>query len=99
MNSCQNIEYVIDLVSRVLSVELEEQAIRCSKRKMFREDLDDATLPDWFEEVYTDDEVIMHSYDVGKINVYIIANSEDDYWFFLGALSGNELIYTYTPGY
>jgi hypothetical protein len=50
-------------------------------------------LPDFFDEIYTEKEVLVHYFAIDEYITYIITDIDDQEWELLGVLEGPKLIY------
>lgn len=88
-----NIDYIIALFERKFGLLTEKQDYSCESVSLEKQELDEDLLPEYFDELDTDIELLMHLYDVAEYTVYILADVEDSKWYLLGIIKQDKLIY------
>jgi hypothetical protein len=89
-----NIPFVIDLLHQQFGISTDATDFGYESVTLDRDELDPNLLPDYFDEIHTGKEVLVHFYGVEKYIIYIIADVEDTHWQLLGVLKEGKLAYS-----
>ena len=87
------LQYVIDLMHRQFECSTNSADYATESVLLFREELDEKLLPDFFDEICTEKEVLVHYFAVDEYIVYIITDESDEEWELLGVLKDNVLAF------
>ena len=87
------LQYVMDLMHKHFGCSTNSDDYATESILLFRDELDVNLLPDFFDEIYTEKEVLVHYYAVDEYITYIITAIDDQVWVLLGVLEGPKLIY------
>lgn len=90
----ENIPYIIDLLKRKFAVETEVTDFGYESTLLERDELDLDMLPDYFDEIQTEKEVLIHFYSTEDYTIYIVADSDNSEWKLIGVMNKVGLIYS-----
>ena len=87
------LQYVMDLMHNHFGCTTNSADYATESILLFRDELDANLLPDFFDEIYTEKEVLVHYFAIDEYITYIITDIDDQEWELLGVLEGPKLIY------
>ena len=87
------LQYVIELMHRDFGCSTNSADYAAESILLSKEELDTNLLPDFFDEIKTEKEVLVHYYAVDEYIVYIITDATNREWKLLGVLKDNKLIF------
>lgn len=87
------LQYVMDLMHRQFDCSKNSTDYATESVLLFRDELDANLLPDFFDEIYKEKEVLVHYFAIDEYITYIITDIDDQEWELLGVLEGPKLIY------
>ena len=87
------LQYVIELMHRDFGCSTNSADYATESILLFRNELDTNLLPNFFDEINTEKEVLVHYYAIDKYIVYIITDATNREWKLLGVLKDNKLIF------
>ena len=87
------LQYVMDLMHRHFGCSTNSADYATESILLFRDELDRNLLPDFFDEINTEKEVLVHYFAVDEYIVYIITDVDYQKWKLLGVIEGNKLLY------
>ena len=87
------LQYVVDLMHRDFGCSTNSADYATESILLFRNELDRNLLPNFFDEINTEKEVLVHYYAIDKYIVYIITDATNREWKLLGVLKDNKLIF------
>ena len=87
------LQYVMDLMHRDFGCSTNSADYATESILLFRNELDRNLLPDFFDEINLEKEVLVHYYAVDEYIVYIITDATNREWKLLGVLKDNKLIF------
>lgn len=87
------LQYVMDLMHKHFGCSTKSADYATESVLLFRDELDVNLLPDFFDEIYTEKEVLVHYFAVEEYIAYIITDVEDQKWRILGVIEGPKLVY------
>ena len=87
------LQYVMDLMHKHFGCSTKSADYATESILLFRDELDVNLLPDFFDEIYTEKEVLVHYFAIDEYITYIITDIDDQEWELLGVLEGPKLIY------
>jgi hypothetical protein len=93
MGVMDNIPYVIDLLDQQFGFFADAVDFGYESVTLDRDELDAELLPDYFDEIQTDETLLVHFYNVREYIIYIIADTKDSYWYLVGVLKAGNLAY------
>ncbi|CZQ89019.1 Hypothetical protein Tpal_1081 [Trichococcus palustris] len=85
--------YIMDLMHRHFDCSTNSADYATESILLFRDELDADLLPDFFDEIYTEKEILVHYFAVDEYIAYIITDADDREWKLLGVLNGTNLVY------
>ena len=88
--------YILDLMHNRFGCSTNSADYATESISLFRDELDANLLPDFFDEINTEKEVLVHYFAVDDYTAYIITDVDDREWKLLGVLKGPELVYYQT---
>lgn len=89
-----NMAYVIDLLKEQFDVVAEVADFGYESILLGRDELDPDLLPEYFDELQTGEELLVHFYNREEYIVYIIADEEDVNWQLVGIIKDGHLVYS-----
>lgn len=89
-----NIPYVIDLLRSQVGVVAVASDFGYESVLLEREELDPNLLPVYFDEIQTEEEVLVDFYAIDEYTVYIIADVENLNWKLIGIIKNGTLAYS-----
>ncbi|MGB7472955.1 hypothetical protein [Trichococcus sp.] len=87
------LQYVMDLMHRDFGCSTNSVDYAAESVLLFSDELDTNLLPDFFDEINTEKEVLVHYYAVDEYIVYIITDATNGEWKLLGVLKDNKLTF------
>ena len=87
------LQYVIELMHRDFGCSTNSADYATESILLFRNELDRNLLPNFFDEINTEKEVLVHYYAIDKYIVYIITDATNREWKLLGVLKDNKLTF------
>lgn len=99
MSEKSNERYVLDLLKRLYGFEALPSDLSSEAVVLYREELDEDLLPSYFDEVQTDEEMLIYYYAINEYLVYIITDLTDYKWQLVGILKENQLVHSFIPDY
>ena len=87
------LQYVMDLMHRDFGCSTNSADYATESILLFRNELDRNLLPDFFDEINIEKEVLVDYYAVDEYIVYIITDATNREWKLLGVLKDNKLIF------
>ena len=87
------LQYVMDLMHRDFGCSTNSIDYATESVLLFRDELDLNLLPDFFDEIYIEKEILVHYFAVDEYIAYIITDADDRDWKILGVLNGIKLVY------
>ncbi|SFF04351.1 hypothetical protein [Trichococcus pasteurii] len=87
------LQYVMDLMHRDFGCSKNSADYATESILLFRNELDRNLLPDFFDEINLEKEVLVHYYAVDEYIVYIITDATNSEWKLLGVLKDNKLTF------
>ena len=87
------LKYVIELMHRDFGCSTNSADYATESILLFRNELDRNLLPDFFDEINIEKEVLVHYYAVDEYVVYIITDATNIEWKLLGVLKDNKLTF------
>ena len=87
------LQYLMDLMHKHFGCSTNSDDYATESILLFRDELDVNLLPDFFDEIYTEKEVLVHYFAIDEYITYIITDIDDQEWELLGVLEGPKLIY------
>ena len=87
------LQYVIELMHRDFGCSTNSADYATESILLSKEELDTNLLPDFFDEIKTEKEVLVHYYAVDEYIVYIITDATNREWKLLGVLKDNKLTF------
>ena len=87
------LQYVMDLMHRDFGCSTNSADYATESILLFRNELDTNLLPNFFDEINTEKEVLVHYYGIDEYIVYIITDATNREWKLLGVLKDNKLIF------
>ena len=87
------LQYVMDLMHRDFGCSTNSADYATESILLSKEELDTNLLPDFFDEIKTEKEVLVHYYAVDEYIVYIITDATNREWKLLGVLKDNKLTF------
>ena len=89
----EKLQYVIELMHRDFGCSTNSADYATESILLSKEELDTNLLPDFFDEIKTEKEVLVHYYAVDEYIVYIITDATNREWKLLGVLKDNKLTF------
>lgn len=89
-----NMPYVIDLLKEQFDVVAEVADFGYESILLGRDELDPDLLPEYFDELQTGEELLVHFYNREEYIVYIIADAENANWQLVGIIRDDYLVYS-----
>ena len=90
----KNIKFVMELLDKQLGVSTDASDFGYESVTLDRSELDADLLPDYFDEIQTDETLLIHFYNVYDYIVYIVADVKDSRWWLVGILTAGKLAYS-----
>ena len=90
----RNIKFVMELLDKQLGVSTDASDFGYESVTLDRSELDTDLLPSYFDEIQTDETLLIHFYNVEDYIVYVIADAKDSRWWFVGILKAGKLAYS-----
>ena len=90
----RNIKFVMELLDKQLGVSTGASDFGYESVTLDRSELDTDLLPGYFDEIQTDETLLIHFYNVGDYIVYIVADVKDSRWCLVGILKSGKLAYS-----
>lgn len=90
----KNIKFVMELLDKQLGVSTDVSDFGYESVTLDRSELDADLLPDYFDEIQTDETLLIHFYNVYDYIVYIVADVKDSRWWLVGILTAGKLAYS-----
>lgn len=90
----ENIPYVMDLLRKQFGVMAEASDFGYESVLLGIEELDLNLLPEYFEEIKTGEELLIHFYAIEEYIIYIIAGVGDASWKLVGIIRDGHLAYS-----
>ena len=90
----KNIKFVMELLDKQLGVSTDASDFGYESVTLDRSELDADLLPDYFDEIQTDETLLIHFYNVDDYIVYIVADEKDSRWWLVGILKSGKLAYS-----
>ena len=87
------LQYVIELMHRDFGCSTNSADYATESILLFRNELDRNLLPDFFDEINIEKEVLVDYYAVDEYIVYIITDATNREWKLLGVLKDNKLTF------
>ena len=87
------LQYVMDLMHRDFGCSTNSADYATESILLFRNELDRNLLPDFFDEINIEKEVLVDYYAVDEYIVYIITDATNREWKLLGVLKDNKLTF------
>ena len=87
------LQYVMDLMHKHFGCSTNSDDYATESILLFRDELDVNLLPDFFDEIYTEKEVLVHYFAIDEYITYIITDIDDQEWKLLGVIEGPKLVY------
>lgn len=87
------LQYVMHLMHRDFGCSTNSADYATESILLFRNELDRNLLPDFFDEINIEKEVLVHYYAVDEYIVYIITDATNREWKLLGVLKDNKLTF------
>ena len=87
------LQYVMDLMYRDFGCSTNSADYATESILLFRNELDRNLLPDFFDEINIEKEVLVDYYAVDEYIVYIITDATNREWKLLGVLKDNKLTF------
>ena len=87
------LQYVVDLMHRDFGCSTNSADYATESILLFRNELDRNLLPDFFDEINIEKEVLVDYYAVDEYIVYIITDATNREWKLLGVLKDNKLTF------
>jgi len=87
------LKHVMDLMHRQYGCSTNRTDYATESVLLFRDELDVNLLPDVFDEILTEKEILVHYFAIDEYITYIITDIDDQEWELLGVLEGPKLIY------
>lgn len=88
------LQYVMDLMHRDFGCSTNSADYATESILLFRNELDRNLLPDFFDEINIEKEVLVDYYAVDEYIVYIITDATNREWKLLGVLKDNKLTFS-----
>ncbi|WP_029277840.1 hypothetical protein [Carnobacterium jeotgali] len=89
----ENIPYVINLLRRQAGVVAVASDFGYESVLLEREELDPNLLPAYFDEIQTEEEILVHFYVIEEYTIYVIADVENTSWKLIGIIKNGHLAY------
>ena len=89
-----NIKFVMELLDKQLGVSTGASDFGYESVTLDRSELDTDLLPGYFDEIQTDETLLIHFYNVYDYIVYIVADVKDSRWWLVGILKAGKLAYS-----
>ncbi|MER2174036.1 MAG: hypothetical protein ABS911_05105 [Carnobacterium sp.] len=89
-----NMPYVIDLLKEQFDVVAEVADFGYESILLGRDELDPDLLPEYFDELQTGEELLVHFYNMEEYVIYIIAGAENNKWQLVGIIRDDYLVYS-----
>lgn len=89
-----NIPFVIELLDKQFGVSAHASDVGYESVTLDRSELDADLLPDYFDEMQTDETLLIHFFNVYDYIVYILADGRDSRWWLVGILKEGMLAYS-----
>lgn len=90
----RNIKFVMELLDKQLGVSTDASDFGYESVTLDRSELDTDLLPSYFDEIQTDEMLLIHFYNVNDYIVYIVADVKDSRWWLVGILTAGKLAYS-----
>ena len=90
----KNIKFAIELLDKQLGVSTDASDFGYESVTLDRSELDANLLPSYFDEIQTDETLLIHFYNVDDYIVYIVADVKDSRWWLVGILKAGKLAYS-----
>jgi len=87
------LQYVMDLMHRQYNCSTNSNDYATESVLLFRDELDANLLPDFFDEIFTEKEILAHYFAVDEYIAYIITDTDNQKWKLLGVIEGSKLVY------
>lgn len=87
----KNIKFAIELLDKQLGVSTDVSDFGYESVTLDRSELDADLLPNNFDEIQTDETLLIHFYNVDDYIVYIVADVKDSRWWLVGILKAGKL--------
>ena len=97
MGKAANERYVLDLLSCLYGVEGDEEELASEGVVLYRNELDASLLPHYFDEIQSEEEILVYFYSVDEYLVYIITELDEQEWLLVGILKDGKLAYNFVP--
>ena len=90
----KNLKFAIELLDKQLDVSTDASDFGYESVTLDRSELDANLLPSYFDEIQTDETLLIHFYNVDDYIVYIVADVKDSRWWLVGILKAGKLAYS-----
>ena len=90
----KNLKFAIELLDKQLDVSTDASDFGYESVTLDRSELDSDLLPGYFDEIQTDETLLIHFYNVDDYIVYIVADVKDSRWWLVGILKAGKLAYS-----
>lgn len=90
----KNIKFVMELLNKQFSVSTDASDFGYESVTLDRSELDADLLPNYFDEIQTNETLLVHFYNVGDYILYIVADVKDSRWWLVGILKSGKLAYS-----
>ena len=90
----KNIKFVMELLNKQFSVSTDASDFGYESVTLDRSEVDTDLLPSYFDEIQTDETLLIHFYNVDDYIVYIVADVKDSRWWLVGILKAGKLAYS-----
>ncbi|EAA0223599.1 hypothetical protein B1O58_07755 [Listeria monocytogenes] len=90
----ENIPYVMDLLRKQFGVMAEASDFGYESVLLGKEELDPNLLPEYFEELQTGEELLIHFYAIEEYIIYVIVDVDDVSWKLVGIIRDGYLAYS-----
>lgn len=87
------LQYVMDLMHRQYGCSTNRTDYANESVLLFRDEVDANLLPDFFDEMFTEKEILVHYFAVDEYIAYIITDTDNQKWKLLGVIEGPKLVY------
>lgn len=90
----KNIKFVMELLDKQFGVSTDASDFGYESVTLDRSELDADLLPNNFDEIQTDETLLIHFYNVDDYIVYIVADVKDSHRLIVGILKSGKLAYS-----
>lgn len=90
----KNIKFVMELLDKQFGVSTDASDFGYESVTLDRSELDADLLPSYFDEIQTNETLLIHFYNVYDYIVYIVADMKDSRWCLVGILKAGKLAYS-----